>query len=322
LASIIGFGGGRITLARRYHYARFALQRPRSQIVRTPPDCKVMGNELTFSIVEVQQTVSRAIESQKTQCKRTEAPRLSATSSEEALILFKNEETPKRLLAKYQGGLISRPINGRAIVELLEVAAKEPLTAVLLSGVQLENSLMDLLISHGKIPPASQRNMETLAACLTRTREVSSDVQAAISKFSQTRNRLAHGEISFPRSDLAKLAMSGIELVELIERIPRDVIFVEDAGLLVFADKEGRIPLNKYEGVVLLVAAIPGQTGTHVIRLTTRKQYYVKGGQVSSEWEPSDISEAWVSYRNQTREVYTSGASVFIGNHIDELLAS
>lgn len=286
---------------------------------------KLFGSEVTFSVQDLQATVHRVLE--KSEMKPVHTAVQAVRPSPEPSLPNEVGKTAVRDIRESVTGqqiaLLERPINGMVIETLYDKVEKEPLASVLLVSAQLEKSIISLLAAEGNLETGMRSNVRKLAHTLGKEKNLPSQFHAAVRKFFDVRNSVAHGKLSYTEADLAKVARSGIDLVELIERVPRDIIFVECAGLSVFADRDCTKSLPGYEAIVLLFAAIPGQTGARVTYLTNRHHYYMERRQVSSVWQAAEElpTECWVKFHGKVKGTkLETQHNLFIGRHIDEFV--
>ncbi len=286
---------------------------------------KLFGGEVTFSVQDLQATVNRVLE--KSKAKPVHTAIQAVRPSPEPSLHNKVGKTAVRDIrvsfTDQQIVLLERPINEMVIEALYDKVEKEPLASVLLVSAQLEKSIISLFAAEGKLVTGMRSNVRKLAHTLGKEKNLPHQFHAAIRKFFDVRNSVAHGKLSYTEDDLARVARSGIDLVELIERIPRDIIFVECAGLSIFADRDCTKSLPDYEAIVLDFAAIPGQTGARVTYLTNRHHYYMERRQVSSEWQVAEElpTECWVKFRGEVKcTKLETKHNLFIGRHINEFV--
>jgi hypothetical protein len=142
---------------------------------------------------------------------------------------------------------------------------------------------------------------------------------AAVRKFWDVRSRLVHGYAA--SDDEAVRAVDlGLSILATIRSVPRETNIIYHPGVELFTDEAGRQPVRDERGVVLETTNADGTKKTHRVYPTTRADY-VRGKQVSWEWNPGRTSgETWFKDPDSGAIKYAWRESMeFVGRHLEEI---
>ena len=278
---------------------------------------KIFGHEVGFSAKELLASVNTTIsESEAARGKGLTDFSPPSAPGEEV------KEQPTFHDRERHLGLLDRPIEGAILDSLKLQLIREPASSVLLISAELEKSLRDLLLADGKLLQSDRRSLGRMAEQVEKEYSLSINFASSIKDIIHVRNRLAHGQFHFPDHVLREIGDAALEIVDLVRRIPRDIIYVEKSKLPVYLNDNLAEQLQGYEAVYLLFAAIPGQTGANVLVLTDKLNYYIPGKRVSSKWRPVDAPPNVFAKHPETDLPTLIGHSreVFQGEHIDGMI--
>jgi hypothetical protein len=182
--------------------------------------------------------------------------------------------------------LYERPIEGTIIEDIRRKTSKDPIGSLFLTCNALEISLKNLIAATGKIgPPESLSTLGRLAGWTAMEFGLSKDFVLAIRELTTIRNRVAHDYRPISENDLQRAVESGLDLLSLVQRIPRDIVYIENPSIEIFKDRNCTEPYEDIKAVTLLFAAVPGATGAKVNVPTNKSNEYIFMEQVSSEWD-------------------------------------
>jgi len=216
-------------------------------------------------------------------------------------------------------GLLPHPIAGQNIINLRKHISENAFEAVFLIYAELERSIRDVLLAEG-VDLRRSKGLRDLAKMLQLKKKLSLEFDQAIHQFSDLRNKLAHTYKKVSTVELTSIANAGLQLIDIIQRIPRNIIYIQQTDIPIYTDNDGRVQAMEYEGLFLLFAAIPGQTGAGMHVITSKKRYYQTGKLVSSEWGEKTRMDLWI--RSSEKEgllKIKSGSEIFAGRDIGEL---
>lgn len=205
---------------------------------------------------------------------------------------------------------------------LEEKIGAEPAIAVFIISSQIEKLLRLIEIRSGNT--VSNKGISTLASNVARKMGYPASFQETLRTFVRIRNAIAHGYNQSNENEIMEVARSGFELLKFVyERQPQP-IFVQVAGLYVFEDEECQKPLEMYEGLELIFAAVPGTTGMQRIEVTKRRGYYREGMEVTAKWQGAEWPEnVWVKNIMNNKQPYKVSIKTFgyfDGDSVQELL--
>jgi len=279
---------------------------------------KIMGSELDFSVDDLRDSVSETIKQSDFAGIATRAIRDSDKADVREAIGSGTNVTGS---TKDEPKLLPYSIRRPDILEIRSLLRQDPRSAVRRVSVELERSLRNLLVSEGKISvSAAPMSVEEMARMAEKEFSLPSAFSSNIRRFVNISNELSHKYVFVLDHAVAELGDIGIEILELIGRVPREIIYVETSGIPVYRDASFRDRLEKIEATYLLFAAQPGQTGANIIALTNRLNYYVPGKRVSSVWEQNCLDQDVYIRHPKTGELHTISVNrfFFVGDLIED----
>jgi len=232
-----------------------------------------------------------------------------------------NEEngTQARKFVSPEQPLLPRSLTWQAGTDLPSHIQRNPHEAIFLIHAELDRAIREILLSDG-VALKNNMSLSRLATVLQSRRKLSSEFDNAVQQFSHLRNRVAHSFKKIPDQELAEVAKSGLHLLDLLGRIPRERIIVQRAAIPVFSDEACKIRANEYEGVHLMFAAMPGCTGNAMAAVSQRLRHYRVGETVSSEWGDMTRTDLWMVGLDDKLKKISAGNTIFVGRHLTDLV--
>ncbi|HKH64524.1 MAG TPA: hypothetical protein VKA35_03575 [Solirubrobacterales bacterium] len=180
----------------------------------------------------------------------------------------------------------------RTVGQVIDDAAKSPVAALIGLSAAIERESREVLSSSAgeEGPPAWSgsllRQIERL--------DLSPGLREAAHEFRIVRNKIVHGQSASPEEALRAVDI-GLELLNAIQRIPRQVHRIVAAGLPCFADPEGTV---QHPFTAVLVSstnsADPDSPEEGAFPTTEPERFPQPGEAVSWEWESGRVfPESW-----------------------------
>lgn len=281
-----------------------------AELLRRVRKAKVLGNEIELAELEELKDATRAaqkdaakVSAGREAAAKVAAAKLTETMHPEESALFEPQDFPVIMLRWAR-----------------DHADTEPHTAAGVAFVGLERAMQNALASTG------ERNLTyhtmKLAQQIQNRFGLSSSFVLAVEKFRVARNAVAHqGRDNFPHDEAREIAKTGVALLELILGLPYPRLYVDQAGMLVYEDKECSRVISGLEGVAIIAPAVSGGTGHIMAVVTDRLRYYKKGHQVVDVWEANARYKwpLWIRRTDGSASRKVSRDEIFVGSHIDEV---
>ena len=207
------------------------------------------------------------------------------------------------------------------IGEIFEAAKINPELGIMRLSSIIEKDLRVLAGTLGHLGPRPKVPPTQLMRNLVGKGYLPKHTNESLRMFWDLRNRIVHGHPTpDPRKTLAFLD-TGVSLLSAIRSIPHEINRVYYPDVDLFADSNCKERLEGVNGLILETNPPDRQKVFKRIFPTKRIGYYIKGKQVTWEW---DFSETWqktwfIDPDTGEKKVGWDQAAQFIGRHIDEL---
>jgi len=207
-----------------------------------------------------------------------------------------------------------------AIQDVLNEIKNSPKTALMKLSNYIESELRHLISVMGLLgsAPVSTRDAIKL---LEERGSLPRSVASSVDQFMRVRNLLMHESgTNESKENILSSIDSGIHVLKMIRAIPHEINTVYATNVPVFEDKECQHVRSDVHAIILETKSPGGARTMYRVFPTTRNDY-VKGKQVSWEWNMKrKWSQSW--YRDpQTNDIKDAwGTSAeFVGRHLHEI---
>lgn len=203
---------------------------------------------------------------------------------------------------------------------IISEAAISPKAALISLASELERLGLEVLSTTGRLQGRNNVPISSAINEIHLTGSLPSHIPSSLKYFLEVRHRLIHrGEGS--ADDVLRAIDSGLSILKALQAIPRERSIIHTPLIKLYSDQTLTNPLKNIHGV-LLETHSPGGTSKRLGVYPTKKNDYIKGKQVSWEWNTSSIfGQAW--YRDidsDESQIAWHSSAEFIGRHIDEIM--
>lgn len=202
---------------------------------------------------------------------------------------------------------------------IVSEASRSPKAALISLATEIERMAREVLATTGLLKGRRLVSIKQAVSEVHETYGLPSHVPSSLHQFWDVRNRLIHkGEGS--DDDLLRAIDSGLSILRALQAMPRESNFVFELKVNVYSDPE-LINLIEHVHGVLLETHSPGGVSKSYRIFPSSKTYFIKGKQVSWEWNMAlVVGPSW--YRDlktqESTQAWVSSAE-FVGRHLDEL---
>lgn len=202
---------------------------------------------------------------------------------------------------------------------IVSEASRSPKAALISLATEIERMAREVLATTGLLKGRRLVPIQQAVSEVHETYGLPAHVPSSLHHFWDVRNRLIHkGEGS--DDDLLRAIDSGLSILRALQAMPRESNFVFEPKVDVYSDPELSKLIEHVHGV-LLETHSPGGVSKSYRIFPSSKTYFIKGKQVSWEWNMAlVVGPAW--YRDlKTKESTQAwgGSAEFVGRHLDEL---
>lgn len=264
-----------------------------SSIVRRIKSGKVFGNEFVLG-----EELDRLAETVETATKEIPNPPSTITADGA-------EESRFKAIEKDEEKVIS-------------LASENPELGIILLARKIEEEMRRLLAISGHLGGQHSISYHDMAEYLGKNAAVSENLRKSIELFWGIRNKIVHGHRDIRQEELIRTIDIGLTVLSAIRALPYSKSVVVHPGAELYADPEGRQPLEGVKALILEVIS-PGGASKTINVFPTTKTDYRTGVTVSWEW---NMNKVWGEcyYRDpETKEIKKAwhSAAEFIGRDIE-----
>ena len=202
---------------------------------------------------------------------------------------------------------------------IVSEASRSPKAALISLATEIERMAREVLATTGLLKGRRLVPIQQAVSEVHETYGLPSHVPSSLHHFWDVRNRLIHkGEGS--DDDLLRAIDSGLSILRALQAMPRESNFIFDPKVDIYSDPELTKPIEGVYGV-LLETHSPGGVSKSYRIFPSSKTHFVKGKQVSWEWNMGlVVGSAWYrDLKTKASAVAWSSSAEFVGRHLDEL---
>lgn len=167
--------------------------------------------------------------------------------------------------------------------DFLQEAAQDKLLALLRIWIAIEQEVRTIVATYGLLQFSSRPSVREYVRLLAQRKVVSQETADSITSFYKLRSRLVHGRIgkTYRESELLALIDSGLRLLEILRRIPRQTYKVS-AVVPFFSDASATV---RVEGALAVILDTTTTDGSHAHAAYPTTTPYDRGQILSWEWD-------------------------------------
>lgn len=208
----------------------------------------------------------------------------------------------------------------RDIEKIIDIASDKSEFGLILLAQTIEKEMKRLLAMTGHLGGRRSVSYRDMAEYLGRNSTVSGNLRKSLDLFWDVRNKIVHGHGSVDKENLIRAIDIGLTILSAIKAIPHEKNIVAHPGADMFADQEGRQPIEGVKALILETTAPEGSKKLTRVFPTT-KTHYRQGMTVSWEW---NMDKTWAKcyYRDPWTSEIKNGwnsAAEFVGRDIEAI---
>jgi hypothetical protein len=203
---------------------------------------------------------------------------------------------------------------------IIKLASENPEFGLILLARKIEEEMKRLLAMGGHLRGRRSLSIRDMAEYLGRNAAVSENLRKSLEIFWDVRNKIVHGHGDVSREDLIRTIDIGLTVLSAIRTIPHEKNVVAHPGAEMFADPEGKHPLEGVKALILETTT-PGGARKLIRVFPTTRTDYRPGMTVTWEWN-TNLTWGRCYYRDpwtkEIKEAWRSSAE-FVGRDIEAI---
>lgn len=204
--------------------------------------------------------------------------------------------------------------------QIMARASENPELGLIFIARKIELEMKRLLAVSGHLRGRRSLSYRDMAEYLGRNAAVSENLRKSLDLFWDVRNKIVHSHGEVSREDLIRTIDIGLTVLSAISVIPHEKNVVAHPGADLFADPEGRQPIQSAKALILETTS-PGGAAKSIRVFPTTRTDYRKGMAVTWEW---NMEKTWGPsyYRDPTTGRIIKAWSVsaeFVGRDLDAI---
>ena len=201
-------------------------------------------------------------------------------------------------------------------------STSDPKMGIVAVSIELEKVIKNLYASMGMLNERSYITQQQALEIMIQKGYIPKHTAASLEIFRKLRNAIVHGkDNNIDEKEVIRVLDTGMMLLQTLKSIPHETNIVYLADIDLYTDEACKNLVTDAKGLMLETISPGGVDKNYRIFPTTRMNYYVKGKQVSWEWNLGRIwQRTWyIDPKTKKAKIAWDSSGDFIGRHIEEV---